>query len=131
MLSRRQFLTRTLQASSLVALGAVVPQFVARTAPAAAPGKDNVLVVLEMTGGGAVTINDQHSFRLEINGGPIAQQKARRRLLEDLSGPAKAGEKDLVSFVQRRQLQTLTAVENLRELLEGPGALPRQGSGLN
>src|SRR5215468_2995155 len=51
MLSRRQFLVRTLQGSSLVALGAVVPQFVARTARAAAPGKDNILVVLEMTGG--------------------------------------------------------------------------------
>src|SRR5262249_11276023 len=51
MLSRRQFLTRTLQSSSLVALGAVVPQFVARTARAAAPGKDNVLVVVELSGG--------------------------------------------------------------------------------
>src|SRR5579871_4393622 len=51
MFTRRQFLTRTLKGSSLVALGAVVPQFVARTARAAAPGKDNVLVVLEMNGG--------------------------------------------------------------------------------
>src|SRR5438874_1720866 len=51
MFTRRQFLTRTLQGSSLVALGAVVPQFVARTAQAAAPGKDNILVVLELTGG--------------------------------------------------------------------------------
>src|SRR5438105_4809128 len=51
MFTRRQFLTRTLRASSLVALGAVVPQFVSRTAQAAPPGKDNILVVLEMTGG--------------------------------------------------------------------------------
>src|SRR5438445_4296164 len=51
MFTRRQFLTRTLQGSSLVALGALVPQFVARTAQAAAPGKDNILVVLEMTVG--------------------------------------------------------------------------------
>ncbi len=51
MFSRRQFLTRALQGSSLVALSAVVPQFVARTAQAAAPGKDRILVVLEMTGG--------------------------------------------------------------------------------
>src|SRR5271168_2499245 len=51
MFCRRQFLTRTLQGSSLVALGSVVPQFVARTAQAAAPGKDNILVVLELTGG--------------------------------------------------------------------------------
>ena len=51
MLSRRHFLTRTLQGSSLVALNAMVPQFVARTAQAAAPGKDNILVVLELSGG--------------------------------------------------------------------------------
>jgi uncharacterized protein (DUF1501 family) len=255
MLTRRQFLTRTLQGSSLVALGAVVPQFVARTAQAAAPGKDNILVVLEMTGGndglntvipyaddlyhkarptlrqtkdvvirlddhvglhsgmqglrplwqqghlavvqgvgypnpershfeamdiwqsadpkrtvttgwlgrtatesndrsggvpilhlgasrlplalagapggGAVTINSQYSFRLELGGGKIGQQKARRRLLDELAAPAgNAGEDDLASFVQRRQVQTLTAVENLRELLEGPNAVPRQGNGL-
>src|SRR6059058_1195962 len=51
MFTRRQFLIRALQGSSLVALGTVVPQFVARTARAAAPGKENVLVVIELTGG--------------------------------------------------------------------------------
>ena len=51
MFSRRQFLTHTLRGSSLVALGSIVPQFVAQTARAAAPGKDTVLVVVELTGG--------------------------------------------------------------------------------
>lgn len=51
MLTRRQFLERTLQGSSLVALSSVVPGFLANTARAAEPGKDNILVVLEMTGG--------------------------------------------------------------------------------
>src|SRR6201993_3960802 len=51
MFHRRQFLTHALKGSSLVALSAMVPQFVARTALAAAPGKDNILVVVEMTGG--------------------------------------------------------------------------------
>src|SRR5271166_3396880 len=51
MFNRRQFLTHALKGSSLVALSSMVPQFVARTAQAAAPGKDTVLVVLEMTGG--------------------------------------------------------------------------------
>src|SRR3984957_18413052 len=51
MFNRREFLTRTLKGSSLLAMGTVVPQFVSRTAQAAAPGKDNILVVLEMTGG--------------------------------------------------------------------------------
>jgi uncharacterized protein (DUF1501 family) len=254
-LTRRQLLTDTLRGSSLVALGSVVPQFVARTAQAAALGKDNILVVLELTGGndglntvipyaddlyhkarptlrqgknevvrlddhvglhpglrsfgpmwehgqlavvqgvgypnpershfeamdiwqsadpkgttktgwlgraatetdnhsggvpilhigasrlplaatgapggGAVTVNSQDSFRLELGGGKAIQQKARRRLLEDLTEPdGKAATDDLVTFAQRRQLQTLTAVEQLRSLLEGPGAVLRQGSGL-
>jgi uncharacterized protein (DUF1501 family) len=253
MLTRRQLLTRTLQGSSLVALGSVIPQFVARTALAASPGKDTILVVLEMTGGndglntvipyaddlyhkvrptlrqtkdvvvrlddhvglnsgmqgfrplwerghlavmqgvgypnpdrshfeamdiwqsgdpkraintgwlgraavemndtgggvsilhlganrlplaltgapggGAVSVNDQNSFRLEMGGGKAGQQTARRRLLEELAKPGKTGDADLVSFAQRRQVQTLTAVENLRELLEGPNALRRWGGG--
>jgi uncharacterized protein (DUF1501 family) len=253
MFSRRQFLTRTLHASSLVALAPVVPQFVARTAQAAAPGKDNILVVVELTGGndgvntvipyaddlyhkarptlrqtrdvvvrltdhvglhsamrglqplwdaghlavvqgvgypnpdlshfesmdiwqladrtrraksgwlgrsaiefkavsgvpllhigsmrqplalagapgsGAISINNESSFRLEITGGEASQQQARRRLLKDLSAPAGKSEDDLASFVRRRQTQTLTAVETLRELLEGRNGLLRSGGGL-
>jgi uncharacterized protein (DUF1501 family) len=267
MFTRRRFLTHTLKGSSLVALSAVIPQFVARTALAAPPGKDNILVVIEMTGGndglntviphaddlyhkarptlrqtkdvvvrlddhvglhagmkglqplwqqgqlavvqgvgypnpershfeamdiwqsadpkravptgwlgrtaveidnssggvpilhigatrlplavtgapsgGAVSINDKNSFRLELGGGPAGQQKARRKLVEDLSAPSpptplprsggegsKSAEDDLVSFVQRRQVQTLAAVETLRDLLEGPNAVPRPGNGL-
>src|SRR5262249_7642667 len=68
-------------------------------------------------GGGAVSVNDQNSFRLELGQGNNGQQKARRRLLEDLSKPAgRPADEDLMSFVQRRQVQTLTAIENLREL---------------
>jgi uncharacterized protein (DUF1501 family) len=254
MLSRRHFLHHSLKSSSLVALSPIVPQFVSRTAQAATPGKDNVLVVLEMTGGndgldtvipyaddlyhkarptlrqtkdvvirlddhvglhsgmlgfrtmwekgqlavvqgvgypnpershfeamdiwqsgdpkgsrtgwlgraavesdnrsagvpilhlgasrqplavagapggGAVTVGDQNLFRLELSGGKVAQQKARRKLLEDLAAPSgRTNEDDLASFVQRRQVQTLTAVETLRELLEGPNAVARQGDGL-
>jgi uncharacterized protein (DUF1501 family) len=255
MFTRRQFMTRALQSSSLVALGPIVPLFVARTAQAAAPGKDNILVVLELTGGndglntvipyaddlyhkarstlrqtkdtvirlddhvglnpgmqglrqlwqqgqlavvqgvgypnpershfesmdvwqsadpkklvttgwlgraavesndtsggvpilhiggnrlplavtgapsgGAVSISDQYSFHLDFHGGGPGQQRTRRRLLEELAAPAaKAEENDLVSFVQRRQVQTLTAVEKLRELLQGQAALSEQGKGL-
>src|SRR5262249_12309288 len=82
-------------------------------------------------GGGTVTVHSQDSLRLELGGGGVGQQKARRRLLGDLAAPAgKTAADDLVSFVQRRQLQTLTAVEQLRSLLEGPNAVPRQGEGL-
>jgi uncharacterized protein (DUF1501 family) len=51
MLNRREFLIRTLQGSSLLALGSVVPQFLLNTAQAAEAGKDNILVVIELTGG--------------------------------------------------------------------------------
>ena len=51
MFTRRQFGARILQGSSLIALGPVVPQFIAQTAWAATPGKDEVLVVVEMSGG--------------------------------------------------------------------------------
>src|SRR5262245_10685887 len=244
MFTRRDFLTRTLRGSSLVALGGVVPQFVAQTARAAAPGKDSILVVVELTGGndgintvipyadplyhkarptlrqtkdqvirlddsvglhpamqgfktmweqgqlavvqgggypnpdrshfesmdiwhtadpkratptgwlgracaemdnrsggvailhvgngktplaaagapggGGVSVGDQNAFKLEMGRGDAGEHKARRRLLEDLSAPTgPSGQDDLLSFVQRRQVQTLTAVENLRELLEG------------
>lgn len=47
MLHRRQFL----QTSSLLALGSVVPAFVAQTAQVAPVGKDSVLVLIELTGG--------------------------------------------------------------------------------
>src|SRR5262249_37358792 len=59
-------------------------------------------------------------------------ERARRRLLRELAAPAAgAAEDELASFVQRRQVQTLTAVETLRELLEGPGAVARRGGGLS
>jgi len=255
MFHRRQFLKQSLKSSSLVALSTVVPQFVARTAQAAAPGKDTILVVVEMTGGndglntvipyaddlyhkarptlaytkerviklddhvglhpgmssfkpmweagqlavvqgvgypnpdrshfeamdiwhsgdpkrltttgwlgrtasetenksggvpiiqiggsklplalagapgaGAVSINQKNSFRLEFGPGGEERNGTRRKLMEDLAKPASASDDDLLSFVQRRQVQTLTAVQHLHELLEGPNAVRSFGAGLN
>ncbi|HZU37116.1 MAG TPA: DUF1501 domain-containing protein [Gemmataceae bacterium] len=255
MFTRRQFLTHTLRSSSLVALGAVVPQFVARTAQAATPGKDNILVVLEMTGGndglnmvipyaddlyhkyritlrhtaktvfrlddhvglhpnmqglrplwekghlavvqgvgypnpnrshfeamdiwqsadprglvrtgwlgraanecdnhaggvpilhlgpsrlplalvgapggGAVSVNDQNSFNLDLGHAGGQQKQARRQLLHEVSAPTSKTGTDLLSFVERRQVQTLTAVRDLHDLLDGPNAVKRWGGGLN
>ena len=252
MTTRRDFL----KTASLLGFGATVPAFLARTAQAAAPGKDNILVVLEMTGGndglntvipyaddlyhkarptlrqtkddghppgrprrpalrhaglpadvGAGAVGGRAGRRLPepaaialrgdghlavgrsprgdhepagwagrrsrattaragcrsstsaasrlplaVAGAPGAGRSpstartpsasswaaARSRSRRPAAGcwrswrrrPGKAGEDDLVSFVQRRQVQTLTAVEQLRELLEGPNAVPRQGGGL-
>ena len=52
--SRRDFLARTLGGSSLLAVGSIVPEFLASTALAAdkaEKGKDTVLDVIELTGG--------------------------------------------------------------------------------
>jgi uncharacterized protein (DUF1501 family) len=51
MLTRRRFLEQSLKGSSLIALNSMVPGFLASAARAASPGKDTILVVLEMTGG--------------------------------------------------------------------------------
>src|SRR5947208_14426588 len=52
MLTRRDFLARSLKASTLLACAPAVPQFLAATARAAEHDKDGtVLVVLEMGGG--------------------------------------------------------------------------------
>jgi uncharacterized protein (DUF1501 family) len=51
MLSRRELLKRSLQGAALLSFGNVVPGFVASTARAAEAGKDNILVVIEFTGG--------------------------------------------------------------------------------
>jgi len=51
MLTRRDFLARSLKSSTLLACAPAVPQFLANTARAAESGKDTVLVVLEMGGG--------------------------------------------------------------------------------
>jgi uncharacterized protein (DUF1501 family) len=52
MSTRRDFLGASLSGSSLIALAPTVPGFLARTARAAAPRRDDrVLVVLELNGG--------------------------------------------------------------------------------
>jgi uncharacterized protein (DUF1501 family) len=56
MFHRRDFLTRTLGGTSLLAVGPTIPEFLANTAHAAekdtkAKDKDTILVVVEMTGG--------------------------------------------------------------------------------
>jgi uncharacterized protein (DUF1501 family) len=94
-------------------------------------GPEHLPLALAGAPGGAVSINNRNSVRLEMPGGEAGRQPVRRRLLEELAAPAeKAGEDDLASFVRRRQVQTLTAVETLRELLEGPNAIPWLGNNL-
>jgi uncharacterized protein (DUF1501 family) len=89
------------------------------------------LAALGGPGSGPVSLGDKNNFKLEF-GGKADRHEARRKVLEEVATPTTSGsgEDDLLSFVQRRQVQTLTAVENLRELLEGPNAIRGFGGGL-
>jgi len=240
MLSRRQLLKRTLQTSSLLALGSVVPDFLARTAQAAEPGKDNILVVVELNGGndglntvipyaddlyhkarptlrrtkeqviklndhvglnpsmgsfgqmwqqgqlavlqgigypnpdrshfesmdiwqmadptrklgtgwlgrssqelagkggipimnvgptklplalqapgsGAISINNRQPYRFELGGGTAERHKARRQLIEGLAKREDGEQESMLQFVVRRQVQTLTTLDRLTEVLK-------------
>ena len=246
MLNRRNFL----KSSSLIALGSAIPEFLARTAYAAEPGKDNILVVLEMTGGndglntvipfaderyyklrptlgikktevrkvndsiglhprltglsnllqnqmlavvlgvgypnpdrshfesmdiwqladpkrqqksgwlaraagsmnskeggflgmqvgpgklpvalnggaGAISLGDANAFNMVLTGN-TTEQKKRKKLIEDLSSPSAENADDIFQFVQRRQIQTLKAIEKIKEVMETPS--PGPGGTLN
>jgi uncharacterized protein (DUF1501 family) len=85
-------------------------------------------------GSGSVSLGDKDAFKLDLGKGGSDREEARRKLLEDVSKPVSTSpstaDDDLLNFVQRRQVQTLTAVENLRTLLEGPDAVRTFGAGL-
>jgi uncharacterized protein (DUF1501 family) len=96
---------------------------------------------IQGTPGGAVSINNRQNFQLDLGGGTAAQQKARRKLLEELSAPEDKAD-EILQFVRLRQLRTMTSVERLQELLSkqhlrqntlygpdgfyGPNSLPMQ-----
>ncbi len=75
-------------------------------------------LAVQGTPGGAVSINNRQPFKLELGGGTVAQHKARRKLLEELSAPEKDDSADdILQFVRLRQLRTMTSVERLQEML--------------
>jgi len=83
-MKRRDFLKN----SSLIALGSSIPEFLARTACAAAAGKDNILVVLEMSGGNdglntVVPFADERYYRLRPT---IGVKKSEVRKVNDEIG---------------------------------------------
>jgi uncharacterized protein (DUF1501 family) len=79
-------------------------------------GSDRQPLAVQGTPGGAVSLNDRQAFKLELGGGTVAQQTARRKLLEELSTPDDKGD-DILQFVRLRQLRTMTSVERLQEIL--------------
>src|SRR5262249_5309340 len=84
-----------------------------------------------LPGSRAVTVNGRSSLPPEISRSRASQPRAGRRGTGALAAPgARHDGVDLEAVVRGRQVQTLTAVETLRELLEGPGSVARGGDGL-
>ena len=101
MLDRRHFLRRT----SLLAAATAVPGFLTRTAAAAEPGKETVLVVLELTGGndGLNTVIPYTDDRYHDARPTLRQRKEQVIRVDDKIGlhPALAG---LANLLQAGQL---------------------------
>jgi uncharacterized protein (DUF1501 family) len=87
-------------------------------------GPTRLPLALQGTAGGVVSVNNKHPYHLELGGGIAAQHKVRRQLLQDLAKPS-GGDDDLLAFVQKRQMQTLTSIERLQEVLTRQ-ALPQR-----
>jgi uncharacterized protein (DUF1501 family) len=84
------------------------------------PGK----LPLALTGGaGAISLGDANAFDLVLTGNE-KNQKDRRKLIEDLSAPMGKDGEDLTAFVQKRQAQTLKAIEKIKEAMNAPQPAP-------
>jgi uncharacterized protein (DUF1501 family) len=75
-------------------------------------------VALSGGGGGVVSINNRQPYRLDVGTNDPAEKKARRKLMDDLAEASRPTEKDsLLSFVQRRQIETYSTLDRLEQLL--------------
>lgn len=89
------------------------------------PGK----LPLALTGGaGVISLGDANAFDLALSG-TEKNQKDRRKLIADLSTPMSDDTEDLAAFVQKRQAQTLKAIEKIKEAMNAPPPAPG-GTGL-
>src|SRR5258708_36551658 len=86
-------------------------------------GRGQLPLALTGNTSGIVSLGEPETFELALTG-PADRQKSRKKLLEDLSGPSDKDKEDLSAFVQRRQLQTLKALEKVREALNNPAPGP-------
>jgi uncharacterized protein (DUF1501 family) len=87
--------------------------------PAMFLGTDKVPLALQGSAGGVLSVERPQHFDLKLSG-PDDRQKARRRLIEDLTrGPT--DNDDLTAFVRRRQLQAFASVEKIREAVRANG----------
>jgi uncharacterized protein (DUF1501 family) len=86
-------------------------------------GPNKLPLSLQGATSGAISVNNKQPYRLDLGGGTEERHKLRRKLLEDLAAPDADGDKDnLLQFVARREVQTLTTLDRLTAVLRGnPG----------
>jgi len=83
-------------------------------------GPNRLPLALQGASGGAISINNKMPYRLDLGGGSNEQHKSRRSLLEDLGKVEGASDAaSMLEFVQRRQVQTLSTLDRLQELMGG------------
>src|SRR5207245_2537018 len=114
MFNRRDFLSRTLGGSSLLALGGVVPEFLANTARAASAvekPKDTVLVVIEMAGGndGLNTVAPFADDLYHKNRPTLAITKKEALKLDDYCG-LHPRMNEMKNLFERKQLAVIQGV---------------------
>jgi uncharacterized protein (DUF1501 family) len=81
-------------------------------------GAGRLPLALQGAPGGALSINQPQSVRLDLGGGSADRHQARRKLLAELSHPEKEDRDPLLAFVKRRQVHTLTAIDRLQKFLQ-------------
>ena len=75
---------------------------------------------------GVFTLNQEQPFEMRLGPPGSDQEKARKKLLADVSGTAPADTDTVLPFVQRRHLQTYASLETLKEVLNKQGNAAQQ-----
>ncbi|MCE9530051.1 MAG: DUF1501 domain-containing protein [Planctomycetes bacterium] len=89
-------------------------------------GSEKLPLACRGTTQGIFTINQEQPFELKLGRPGSAQEKSRKALLADLSqGSLVDDQESLLSFVQKRHLQTYSSLEKLKEVLK-ENQLPNQ-----
>jgi uncharacterized protein (DUF1501 family) len=86
--------------------------------PALQVSPNSLPLALQGAAGGVISLNQQVPYQLEL-GSDNARHAPRRRLLEDLTKTKPEGpDDDLLAFVRRRQVQTYTTLDKLKEVMD-------------
>lgn len=94
-------------------------------------GSEKLPLACRGTTQGIFSINQEQPFEMRLDKARnTAQEKARQKLLEDLAqGSLTDNQESMLSFVQKRHLQTYTSLDKLKEVLNDNKLGPPQAYG--